>query len=53
MNKIISGIIDKAKTLRKTIVLAEGEEPRTVRAAEIISKNGIANIILFMSFCFV
>ena len=46
MNKIISGIIDKAKTLRKTIVLAEGEEPRTVRAAEIITKNGIADIIL-------
>lgn len=46
MNKIVAGIIDKAKTLRKTIVLAEGEEPRTVRAAEIISKNGIADIIL-------
>ena len=46
MNKIVAGIIEKAKTLRKTIVLAEGEEPRTVRAAEIISKNGIADIIL-------
>ena len=46
MNKLISAIIDKAKGLKKTIVLAEGEEPRTVRAAEIISKNGIANIIL-------
>ena len=46
MNKIVAGTIEKAKTLRKTIVLAEGEEPRTVRAAEIISKNGIADIIL-------
>lgn len=46
MNKLISAIIEKAKGLKKTIVLAEGEEPRTVRAAEIISKNGIANIVL-------
>ena len=46
MNKLISAIIEKAKGLKKTIVLAEGEEPRTVRAAEIITKNGIANIVL-------
>lgn len=46
MNKLIASIIEKAKGLKKTIVLAEGEEPRTVRAAEVISKNGIANIIL-------
>lgn len=46
MSKIIDSIIDKAKTLNKTIVLAEGEEPRTVEAAQTIVKNKIANIIL-------
>ena len=46
MSKVIDRIIDKAKSLQKTIVLAEGEEPRTVKAAEIITKNKIAKIIL-------
>ena len=46
MSKIIDSIIDKAKTLNKTIVLAEGEEPRTVEAAQTIVKNKIANVIL-------
>ncbi len=46
MSKIIDSIIDKAKSLRKTIVLAEGEEPRTVEAAQTIVKNKIADIIL-------
>lgn len=46
MSKIIESIIDKAKTLNKTIVLAEGEEPRTVKAAEMITAKKIANIIL-------
>lgn len=46
MSKIIDSIIDKARTLKKTIVLAEGEEPRTVEAAQTITKNQIANIIL-------
>lgn len=46
MSKIIDKIIEKAKSLNKTIVLAEGEEPRTVRAAEMLSQNKIANVIL-------
>lgn len=46
MSKIIDSIIEKAKTLNKTIVLAEGEEPRTVKAAEIITAKKIAKIIL-------
>lgn len=46
MSKVIDRIIDKAKSLQKTIVLAEGEEPRTVKAAEMITKNKIAKIVL-------
>ncbi|MDE6188815.1 MAG: phosphate acetyltransferase [Clostridia bacterium] len=46
MSKIIDSIIDKAKRLKKTIVLAEGEEPRTVEAAQTIVSNGIAKVIL-------
>ncbi|MDD7351035.1 MAG: phosphate acetyltransferase [Clostridia bacterium] len=46
MSKIIDSIIAKAKTLGKTIVLAEGDEPRTVKAAQIITEQGIAKIIL-------
>lgn len=46
MSKIIDGIIDKAKALQKTIVLAEGEEPRTVEAAQTIVRNKIAKVIL-------
>ena len=38
------GLIDtiraKAKANRKTIVLPEGDEPRTVSAAEILSREG-------------
>ena len=44
------GLIDtiraKAKANRKTIVLPEGDEPRTVSAAEILSREGIATPIL-------
>ncbi|MEG1394326.1 MAG: phosphate acetyltransferase [Clostridia bacterium] len=46
MSKIVDQIIDKAKSLNKTIVLAEGSEPRTVRAAEKITKQGVAKVIL-------
>lgn len=46
MSKIIDSIIEKAKRLSKTIVLAEGEEPRTVEAAQTIVRNKIANVIL-------
>lgn len=46
MSKIMDQIKEKAKTLGKTIVLAEGEEPRTIDAAEIIMAQGIAKIIL-------
>lgn len=46
MSKVIDSILEKAKTLQKTIVLPEGEEPRTVVAAEMITKQNIAKVIL-------
>ncbi|MDE7215165.1 MAG: phosphate acetyltransferase [Clostridia bacterium] len=46
MSKIIDSIIEKAKRLQKTIVLAEGEEPRTVEAAQTIVRNKIAKVVL-------
>jgi len=36
----------KAKSAKRTIVLAEGDEPRTVEAAAAILKEGIAKLIL-------
>ncbi|MCH5162595.1 MAG: phosphate acetyltransferase [Clostridiales bacterium] len=49
MNDLLNTICEKAKKLKKTIVLAEGEEPRIITAAEKIQKEGIANIILIGS----
>ena len=46
MSKIIDSIIEKAKRLQKTVVLAEGEEPRTVEAAQTIVRNKIAKVVL-------
>lgn len=46
MSKFLDRIKERAKTDKKTIVLAEGEEIRTVQAADMILKEGIANIIL-------
>lgn len=46
MSKLIDSIIDKASKLGKTIVLAEGEEPRTIEASQIIAKKGIAKLIM-------
>ena len=46
----MAGLIDvfkqKAKQLNKTIVLPEGEEPRIIRAAEIVTKEGFAKVVL-------
>lgn len=46
MSKLIDSIINKASKLGKTIVLAEGEEPRTIEASQIIAKKGIAKLIM-------
>ncbi len=42
----ITKIKEKAKSDKKTIVLAEGEELRTVQAADKILKEGTANLVL-------
>jgi phosphate acetyltransferase len=43
---LISTIKENAKKQNKTIVLPEGTEERTIKAADIILKEGIAKIIL-------
>jgi phosphate acetyltransferase len=43
--KISQIIREKAKKNPKNIVLPEGEEPRMIKAAEIITKEGFANLI--------
>jgi len=44
--KIVNEIIANARKANKRIVLPEGLEPRTLRAADIILKEGIAQLIL-------
>ncbi len=44
--KILNEIIANAQKAQKRIVLPEGLEPRTLRAAEIILKNNIARLII-------
>ncbi len=44
--KILDQIIRQAKNKLRRIVLPEGDEPRTLRAAELIQKQQIANVIL-------
>ncbi|OBR94766.1 MULTISPECIES: phosphate acetyltransferase [Clostridium] len=44
--KLMEKIWNKAKEDKKKIVLAEGEEERTLQACEKIIKEGIANLIL-------
>lgn len=43
---VLNDIIANAKKARKRIVLPEGLEPRTLRAADIILRDGIARLIL-------
>jgi phosphate acetyltransferase len=44
--KVLNDIIANAKKAKKRIVLPEGLEPRTLRAADIILRDGIARLIL-------
>ena len=44
--ELLQSFRQKAKEVNKTIVLPEGEEERTIRAAEIIAKEGLAKVIL-------
>lgn len=46
MSKVMTAIIEKAKRLNKHIVLPEGEEPRVIEAAKIISVEKIARVTL-------
>ncbi len=43
---ILDNIIANAQKAKKRIVLPEGKEPRTLQAADIVLKNGIARLIL-------
>lgn len=43
---LMDKIKDKAKSVKKNIVLPEGSEPRTIEAAAKITSEGIANVIL-------
>ncbi|HNX20764.1 MAG TPA: phosphate acetyltransferase [Bacteroidales bacterium] len=43
---IIEQIKENAKKANKTIVLPEGEEERTLKAADLVLKEGYANIVL-------
>lgn len=46
MGSFLDKIKERAKTDVKTIVLAEGEDIRTIEAADIILREGIANLII-------
>lgn len=46
---LLDKVKEKAKLNKQMIVLAEGEEIRTIKAAEIIQREGIANVILLGS----
>ncbi len=43
---VLEQIKSKAAKLHKTIVLCEGEDPRVVRAAQMVTSEGIAKIVL-------
>jgi phosphate acetyltransferase len=43
---LMETIWKKAKADKKIIALPEGSEPRTVKAAEIIKKEGLAEVVL-------
>ncbi|MBO4897126.1 MAG: phosphate acetyltransferase [Clostridia bacterium] len=46
MSKFLDSIIERAKSDKKTIVLAEGSDIRTIRAAAKVLEKGIANIVI-------
>ena len=49
MASFLDGMIARARSERKTIVLAEGEDPRTLEAAETILDEGIADVVILGS----
>ncbi len=49
MSAFLDSIISRAKEDKKTIVLPEGSDPRTLEAAERVLADGIANLIILGS----
>ena len=47
-SSITKEIIEKAKLNKKTIILPETSDLRVLKAAEYISKNDIANVVLIV-----
>ena len=46
MNKFLDGLYERASRQNKTIALAEGFDKRAVKAAELLTKRGIAKVVL-------
>jgi phosphate acetyltransferase len=46
MNNLIQEIIERAKADKQRIVLPEGTEERTLKAAGMVVSEGIADVIL-------
>ena len=46
MSAFLNSIIERAKQSKKTIVLPEGDDPRTLDAAERVLADGIADLII-------
>ena len=46
MSNFLDSMIDLAKSDRQTIVLAEGDDPRTLEAAHRLLADGVANLIV-------
>lgn len=46
MSSFLTSMIEQAKANKQTIVLAEGNDPRTLEAAEKLLADGVANLIV-------
>ena len=46
MSAFLDSIINRAKAVHKTIVLPEGDDPRTLEAAERILAEGVADLVI-------
>ena len=46
MNKFLDSLYERASKQNKTIALAEGFDKRAVKAAELLTKRGIAKVVL-------
>ncbi len=46
MSNVLAEILEKAKKANKTVVLCEGEDARVVKAAALITEQGVAKIVL-------